>query len=202
VTTYAGRSSEARERLTELRRRAHATKNPSAIAWASFVTGEATAEVDVPAALSAYRTAMEESLKVDNRLFLGLARSSAVALAARYGSAHDALDEFDRVMDEWDELGNVTAQWWVLMNVSMLFARLGQDNTALLLAGAVLGTDARTYMLLGDEERLRETVREVTARLGRDVARATLTQGRELALDDAVTLARRTIREAADHARP
>jgi predicted ATPase/DNA-binding SARP family transcriptional activator len=202
VTTYAGRSSEARERLTELRRRAHATKNPSAIAWASFVTGEATAEVDVPAALSAYRNAMEESLKVDNRLFLGLARSSAVALAARHGSAHDALDEFDRVLDEWDELGNVTAQWWVLMNVSMLFARLGQDNTALLLAGAVLGTDARTYMLLGDEERLRETVREVTARLGRDVARATLAEGRELALDDAVTLARRTIREAADHARP
>jgi hypothetical protein len=53
-------------------------------------------------------------------------------------------------MEEWDELGNVTAQWWVLMNVSMLFARLGEDRPAALLTGAVLGTEDRTYMLLGD----------------------------------------------------
>ena len=165
------------------------------------MTGEATAEADVPAALAAYRTAMEESLKVDNRLFLGLARSSAVALAARHGSAHDALEEFERVMDEWDELGNVTAQWWVLMNVSTLFARLGEDRPAALLAGAVLGTEDRTYMLLGDEDRLQDAVRQVTARLGEDVARAVLAEGSGLSIDEAVTLARQTIRTAAGTAR-
>jgi hypothetical protein len=155
----------------------------------------------VPAALAAYRTAIEESLKVDNRLFLGLARSSAVALAARHGSAHDALVEFDRVMDDWDELGNVTAQWWVLMNMSTLFVRLGEDRPAALLAGAVLGTEDRTYLLLGDEARLRDAVRQVTVRLGEDVTRATLAEGRDLSVDEAVALARQTIRTAGDTAR-
>ena len=200
ATTYAGRSAQARERLTDLRRRARSTGNPSAMAWASYVTGEATAEVDVPAALAAYRTAMEESLKVDNRLFLGLARSSAVALAARHGSARDALVEFERVMDEWDELKNVTAQWWVLMNVSTLFARLGEDRPAALLAGAVLGTEDRTYMLLGDEARLREAVARVTSRLGEDAAQATLAEGQALSIEEGVALARRTIRAAAEAA--
>ena len=115
-------------------------------------------------------------------------------LAARHGSPHDALGEFERVMDEWDELGNVTAQWWVLMNVSTLFARLGEDRPAALLAGAVLGTARdRTYMLLGDEARLRDAVRQVTERLGEDVARATLAEGRELSIDEAVALARQTM---------
>ena len=201
ATTYAGRSAEVRERLADLLCRARSMGNPSAIAWASYVTGEATAEVDVPAALAAYRTAIEESLKVDNRLFLGLARSSAVALAARHGSAHDALAEFERVMDDWDELGNVTAQWWVLMNVSALFARLGEDRSAALLAGAVLGTEDRTYLLLGDEDRLREAVRQVTSRLGEELTRATLAEGRALSIDEAVTLARSTIRRAMETAR-
>jgi predicted ATPase/DNA-binding SARP family transcriptional activator len=199
--TYAGRSAQARENLTDLVRRARSTGNPSAIAWASYVTGEATADSDVPTALAAYRTAMEESLKVDNRLFLGLARSSAVALAARHGSAHDALAEFERVMDDWDELGNVTAQWWVLLNVSTLFARLGEDRPAALLAGAVLGTEDRTYLLLGDEARLREAVGQVTTRLGEDSARAMLAEGRDLSIDEAVAMAKQTIQAAADTAR-
>ncbi len=202
ATTYAGEGAEARDRLADLRLRTGLTGNPSARAWAHYVSGEALAEVDVPGALAAYRVAMEESAKVDNRLFLGLARSSAVALAARHGSAHESLAELERVMDEWDALGNVTAQWWVLMNLSTLFARLGQDRPAALLAGAVLGTGDRTYMLLGDENRLREAVRIVTERVGEPTVRAALAEGGSLTFDECVALARTTIRSAApDRAR-
>jgi predicted ATPase/DNA-binding SARP family transcriptional activator len=197
ATTYAGRTADARHRLAGLRRRAERTGNPSALAWTYYVTGEATADVDVPEALTAYRTAIEEAAKTDNRLFLGLARSSAVALAARQGSAQDALAEFERVLDEWDELGNVTAQWWVLMNLAMLFDRLGQDRPAALLAGAVLGTGDRTYLLLGDADRLRVTVGRVSERLG-TASRAVLAEGALLTIDEAVALARRTIRTAAE----
>ena len=49
--TYAGNAAEARRRLVDLRQRAGRSRNPSAIAWAYYVTGEATADVDVPAAL-------------------------------------------------------------------------------------------------------------------------------------------------------
>jgi hypothetical protein len=104
-------------------------------------------------------------------------------------------------MDDWDELGNVTAQWWVLLNVSTLFARLGEDRPAALLAGAVLGTEDRTYLLLGDEARLREAVGQVTTRLGEDSARAMLAEGRDLSIDEAVAMAKQTIQAAADTAR-
>ncbi len=201
ATTYAGRTADARERLADLRVRAGQVANPSAEAWAYYVTGEATADIDVPAALAAYRSSMVESAKVDNRLFLGLARSSAVALAARQGSAHDGLAEFERVMEEWDALGNVTAQWWVLMSLATLFARLGEDRPAALLAGAVLGTGERTYMLLGDERRLEDAVRRVSERLGDVAARAALAEGGGLTIDECVALARSTIRSTADTAR-
>ena len=67
----------ARDRLDVLRPRVLATRNPSAIAWVHYVTGEATAEVDPHGALASYRAAIEDAAKVGKRLFLGLARSSA-----------------------------------------------------------------------------------------------------------------------------
>jgi predicted ATPase/DNA-binding SARP family transcriptional activator len=197
VHTYAGRGGEARERMVDLRRRASAMGNPSAIAWAGFVTGEAIGDTDVPAALAAYRSSVERSLEVDNRLFLGLARSSAVALAARHGAPRDALAEFERVVAVWDELGNVTAQWWVLMHLAVLFARLDEDRPAALLAGAILNNEGRTYALLGDEDRLRDAVREVTARLGEDEAQRLLDEGRHLSIEQGVALARVTMEAVA-----
>jgi predicted ATPase/DNA-binding SARP family transcriptional activator len=193
ATTYAGRAEQVLDRLADLRRRARRTGNPSALAWASFVTGEAIGDSDVPAALAAYRRAMEAALEVDNRLFLGLARSSAVVLAGRHGTADAALAEFGRVLDEWDELGNIAAQWWVLMNFAILFTRLGEDRPAALLAGAFLGIEGRTYMLLGDEERLQNAVTELSARLGETVAETTFAEGGELSVADAVALARETM---------
>ena len=56
-------------------------------------------------------------------------------------------------------------------------------------------------MLLGDEDRLWDSVRRVTERLGEDVARTLLAEGRGLSIDEAVALARQTIRAAADSPR-
>jgi tetratricopeptide (TPR) repeat protein len=198
--TYGGHAAEARTRLVELRQRAGRSGNPSAIAWAHYVTGDATAEVDVAAALSAYRVTVEQSHKVDNRLFLGLARSAAVALTARSGSPQNALAEFERVMDQWDELGNVAAQWWVLLQVSLLLTRLGLDRPAALLMGAFRANENPTYMLLGDQDRLQAGIETVAARMGRQTAHATMAEGATLGYDDVAALARRAISIARDRA--
>lgn len=124
-----------------------------------------------------------------------------MALAARRGPPHDALTEFERVMTEWDELGNVAAQWWVLQQISMLLTRLRLDRPAALLAGAFLANGTRIYMLLGDEDRLRASIATLTARLGEQTAQATLAEGAALGFDDVVSLARRTI-TAARHREP
>jgi hypothetical protein len=158
-----------------------------------YVTGEATAEVDVPSALHAYRAAAEEALKVDNRLFLGLARSSAVALASRCGSPLEVLAEFEQVMGAWDELGNVAAQWWMLLQVALLLGRIGRDRPAALLIGAFRENGKQTYMLLGDQDRFQNAVATVADRLGAETASATLAEGAELSFDDAAALARETL---------
>ena len=191
--TYAGDAAEARQRLVGLRQRARASRNPSALAWALYVTGEATAEVDVPSALHAYRAAAEEALKVDNRLFLGLARSSALALASRRGSPLEVLAEFERVMAEWDELGNVAAQWWMLLQIALLLARTGRDRPAALLIGAFRENGKQTYMLLGDQDRFQNAVATLTDRLGAETASVALAEGAELTFDDAAALARDTL---------
>jgi predicted ATPase/DNA-binding SARP family transcriptional activator len=202
VMTYAGRRTDALALLGDLNRRARESRSPSAIAWAKFVTAETTGDADVAAALAAYRTAIEESTKVDNRLFLGLARSSAVALGARHGPADEALAEFERVMDQWDEFGNVTGQWWVLMNLSILFARLGADQPAALLAGAIIWAEARTYTLMGDEGRLHDTVRELGARLGAEPLQALLAEGGTLTIEEGVAVARQTISDLGHRREP
>jgi uncharacterized protein YaaQ len=118
-----------------------------------------------------------------------------VALAAHRGSPHDVLAEFERVLGEWDELGNVMVQWWVLMQVSVLLTRLGLDRPAALLAGAFLANGNRTYMLGSDEERLQASIATLTERLG---AQTTLTEGAMLSFDDVVALALQTIADVRD----
>ena len=194
--TYAGDAAGARKRLVGLRLRAARSRNPSAIAWAGYVTGQATAEVDLPAALAAYRAAVEQSLKVDNRLFLGLARTAAVELAARQASPQDALAEFERVMGEWDELGNVAVQWWVLLQISVLLTRLGFDRPAALLAGAFLAGGHRTWMLLGDHDRLQTSIAALTDRLDEQTVRAAFAEGAALGFDEVAALAQQSITAA------
>lgn len=194
--TYAGDAAGARMRLEGLRRRAARSRNPSAIAWAGYVTGQATAEVDLLAALAAYRAAVEQARTVDNRLFLGLARTAAVELAAREASPQDALAEFERVMGEWDELGNVAVQWWVLLHISVLLTRLGFDRPAALLAGAFGAGGHRTWMLLGDEDRLQTSIAALTERLDEQTVRAAFAEGAALGFDEAAALAQRSIRAA------
>ena len=103
--------------------------------------------------------------------------------------------EFDHVLAGWDEIGNVAAQRWVLMQVGLLLSRLGADRPAGLLAGFAQAGGNRTYMLLGDDDRLRACVTTLQGRLDRDVADGLLSEGRQLSTEDALALARRTLRD-------
>ena len=103
-------------------------------------------------------------------------------------------------MHQWDELGNVAAQWWVLLQVALLLTRLGLDHPAALLMGAFRANENPTYMLLGDQDRLQAGIDTVTARMGRRTAHATMAEGAMLGYDDVAALARRAISSARDRA--
>ena len=75
-------------------------------------------------------------------------------------------------MGEWDELGNVAAQWWMLLQVAVLLTRIGLDRPAALLIGAFRENAKQTYLLLGDEDRFHTAVATLGDRLGTEAASA------------------------------
>ncbi len=195
---YGGRAEQARARLPELRARASRTGNPSAAAWAEYVTGEAIGESDVAAALEAYERAAEAAQQVDHRLFLNLARSGSVALAARHGSPEEAAERLERLMTDWEEIGNVAAQWWLLRQVALFLERVGQDREAAALFGAVDVNAERTFLLMGEAERLAACLQRLRERNGDHVVVEEHAAGAHLTLDDAATAARQALRVVAE----
>jgi tetratricopeptide (TPR) repeat protein len=186
---YGDGADEARRRMADLRDRATRTGSASAAAWAHYVAGEAIGDSDVPAALEAYDAAVEAARGIDHRLFLYLARSSAVALVARRGSPDDALSELDLLMTDWDEIGNVAAQVWMFRHVALLLERLGHDHAAAELLGAAAVNIGRSFFLMGERERVTEAQRRIAERQGEPVLADRLRAGGRLSLDEAMSAA-------------
>ena len=176
VMSYGGAAAEAAERMPDLLARARETANPSLLAWTFYVLGEALADVDRERAAAAWASAMEHGMRADNRLFVNLARTSAVASAAGRGSPAAALDEFERVLDQWEAIGSQAAQWWVLVNLVILLARLGAFDDAARLAGSAIAARDRHPALARDRRRLEQTLGTVRENLG------------DLATDEALAL--------------
>ena len=194
--TYGGSPVEAAARMDDLIRLARDSGNPSAQSWAHYVAGEAVADVDVARALTAYAAAIEHGMKADSRLFVTLARSYSVALAARHGPVGGALREFERVMEQWEDLGNEAAQWWVLLHLMVLLVRVGSDRDAALLAGAGLVARDRHPAFTLDEKQFEETLARIRDHLGKSAIDDALAEGAAMSYAAAVVHARRAIRTA------
>jgi predicted ATPase/DNA-binding SARP family transcriptional activator len=189
---YGGGASWAAARVTELLGDLGAHRNPSALAWAYYVLGEATAASDPERALAAYAAVLEHGTAVDNRLFVMLARSSSLTLLAGGVSDATALEEFGRVLDQWEDLGNELSQWWVLENLAVLLARIGDGRQAALLAGAVVANRHR-YPAFVRNKGLERAVGDLRERLGEAVVDANVEEGAALPFASAVAVARTAI---------
>jgi hypothetical protein len=193
ATTYGGGASWAAARVAELLRPLRELGNPSGLAWAYYVLGEATAESDSERALAAYAAVLDHGSDVDNRLFVMLARSSSLTLLAGGVSDATALEEFGTVLDQWEDLGNELSQWWVLENLAVLLARIGEGRHAARLAGAVVANRHR-YPAFVRNERLEQAIGDLRGRLGNAVVDAAVEEGAALPFASAVALARTAIR--------
>jgi hypothetical protein len=193
AATYGGAAGWAADRVAELLGPLGELGNPSGLAWAYYVLGEATTASDPDRALAAYADVLEYGTAVDNRLFVMLARSSSLTLLAGGVSDATALEEFGTVLDQWEDLGNELSQWWVLENLAVLLARIGDGRHAALLAGAVAANRHRYPAFLRDDG-LEQAVRALRERLGEAVVDATVDEGAALSFASAVALARTAIR--------
>lgn len=197
AASYEGGAAEAGARMDDLLARARALGNPSALTWAHYVCGEAAADLAVDRALAEYAAAIEVGSQVDNRLFVMLARSSAVRLAARHAPVADALERIEHVVTQWEDLGSQAVQWWVLYNLVVLLVRVGSDRDAAVLAGAAGTAQHRGPAFPRDKEVLERTVALVRDRLGGDETDAALADGAALPFAGAVAVAGRAVRQAA-----
>jgi predicted ATPase len=193
---YGDGADEARRRMPDLRDRAVRSGSASAAAWAHYVTGEAIGDTDVSAALEAYDAAVETARAVDHRLFLYLARSSAVALVARRGAPADALGQLEQLMADWDEIGNVAAQVWMIRHVALLLERLGRDDDAAELFGSAAANSGRSFFLMGERQRVADAHRRIGGRLGESVLADRLRAGGRLTLDEALSAAQAGLAKA------
>jgi predicted ATPase/DNA-binding SARP family transcriptional activator len=194
--TYGGGSAEAVAAVPALLNRARETGNPSLQSWAYYVLGEAYARLDPPRAIAAYTVCVELASLADNRLYVMLGRSSAVALFAAHEAPRDAIAEFETVLGDWEDIGNELSQWWVLQNLVIFLARTGAWADAALLAGAVLANIDRAPTFVREDDGLRRAVDELERALGSADAEALLSEGGGMAIATAAAHARAAIRRA------
>ncbi len=195
--TYGGGAAEAAAAVPALLHRARETGNPSVQSWAYYVLGEAYAKLDPPRAIAAYTACVELGSVADNRLYVMLGRSSAVALFAAHEAPQDAIAEFETVLGDWEDIGNELSQWWVLQNLVIFLARTGAWADAALLAGAVLANIDRAPTFVREDDGLRRAVDELERALGSADAGALLSEGGGMAIATAAAHARAAIRRAA-----
>ncbi|MEU4625512.1 winged helix-turn-helix domain-containing protein [Actinoplanes sp. NPDC023801] len=164
VLAWSGRVAEATARAGEAVALADATGNPSARAEARYGLGEALGDTDPQRALALFDEAVALAVPVDDRLFRAAAGTAAVAVRSRHGDPVPALAEFREVLRLWRLAGNDTLHAAALRNLIVLLVRIGADETAVLLDGAL--PPAEVYP--AEAARLRRARAAAAERLGPD----------------------------------
>jgi predicted ATPase/DNA-binding SARP family transcriptional activator len=202
--TYAGRPADALTWMEPVQAVADRAGNPSMRALCHYTRGEALLALASTDALAPLQHATELAAAVQNRVVLGVVDVSLGSLHARHGDPHTALRSFTGIIDRLYEGRDWTHLWTGLRGLVSVLARLGHDEDATTLLGAVREADNAPPPYGDDADRLAELAEELTGRLGAAAFTSAYTQGRAMTDHDAVAFARRAIDEAtnAREARP
>ncbi|GAA0799049.1 BTAD domain-containing putative transcriptional regulator [Spirilliplanes yamanashiensis] len=142
---------------------AAASGNPTANALAAYALGEALGDHEPARAVELLRQAAATARTVDCRLFEGAAGTAEMAIRSRHGDPAPVLAGFRDVLAHWRRTGNDTLHATALRNLLVLLARIGADEPAALVDGA-LGEDPRLFR--AEAERLARARAAVAERLG------------------------------------
>jgi predicted ATPase len=149
---------------------------PSDQAWLAYAEGEALGATDAEAAVTALERAGRLAGTVGNRFLSGVAAISLTSVRARTGDPEAAQRAFSSILAACRRNGNLTHAVTVLRNLVELLVRLGDDELAMIVLGAVSNHGARSPY--GDEAvRLDEARRTVEARSGLTTVERWLAKG-------------------------
>jgi tetratricopeptide (TPR) repeat protein len=197
ATAYAGDVTTALQRAEEMYAMSERTGPDILRAWATFVLGEVALDVDPDRARQLFVAALHQSRLLGDRYLSGVALVAAAAVESRHADdPARAIPLFCEVVEHWRAAGDWVHQWTTLRNVADLLVRLGVDEEAALLHGALSATD-RGPIFGADAERMTAMRQVLEARLGADALAELTSRGGRLGDGDVLTVAQRALAEAA-----
>lgn len=191
VQAYSGDTEAAITNAGAGRVEAARSGSPSALAWSAYALGEVLSATEPDDALNHLDRAVELADTVAAHFIHGVALLSATSLRARHSDPATAASALSDVIDHWARAGNWRQQWTTLRHAVELFARLGNDQAAATVLGAIDASDA-TNLFGADAERLSVLRADLVARLG-TAADQRMAEGREMSATDVVAFTRRQL---------
>jgi ATP/maltotriose-dependent transcriptional regulator MalT len=193
--TYGGDTTGALARAEEIHHLADRVGNPTAMAAARYALGEILLDDEPDRAAAFLQKSVTLAREVQNRYVAGIALVSLASLRGRHGDPHDALPLFAEVIEHWQQARNWPQQWTTMRSVVTLLARVGADEPAAVLYGALTSAETATTPFGADADRLAETCALLAARLGAGHFETLQAKGAALTDEEAVTFACQTIAE-------
>ncbi len=182
IATYRGEPDAGLAAAERAVREADRLGNTHMRALAAYCRGEALAPQDPAAALPWLGEAVEGARRMGARLVEAISLVTWSSVHAERGEPQAALDAFREVITRLRRGGNWTHQWTALRNLVFLLVRLGADEEATELIGAIETTSTAARVYGEDATRLQEVVDRLHARLG--PARYTEARDRGRRMDD------------------
>jgi len=195
VTAYGGDSQGAARQAEELQRSAARRGAAPIEAWARYLRGEALIDSDPEAATELLDGAVSLAREQGDRYSGGVALVSAASVRGRHGDPRSAVPLFAEVIEHWRTTGDWTHQWTSLRGVVDVLVRLGREEDAAVLRGALLDRTSAPPVFGADAERMAATGALLSQRLGEDVARELGRRGARMTDDEVVDFARRALDE-------
>jgi predicted ATPase len=190
IVAYGGDTEAAIERGEATLRVARRLDCPSASAWGLYHLGEMLSDHDPARALTLLDESREIAAGVGHAFLTGISGTSATTLRARVGAPNEALRGFLDLIDLWDRAGNWTQQWTMLRSLIATLVRLGRDEPAAVLYGALRASPTAPPVYGADAERLAAAVDAMEEHAGREQVAAWVARGRGMSDGEVLDLAR------------
>ena len=187
---YDGQTEDALAEAEAVVATARSLGCPSATAWGRYALGEVLLDHDPSRALALLDESHAVAASLGCTFLTGVAGTSATTLRARHGDPGEALRRFPDLIDLWERAGNWTQQWTMLRSLITTFVRLGRDEPAAVLYGAMNASRTAAPVYGTDAERLADVLRVIEERAGPVQLAAWVEHGRRLRDDQVVAFAR------------
>ena len=179
---YLGKADNAADELAVAAQLLATCDNPTTRALCDYVAGENRLDLAPREAIAFLQRSRDTARQVGNRFIASVAGLSAVSSAARLGDPTDILGDYAELIEYFHRAGAWTQLWTTIRTLIETLTRLGRDEPAALLYGALCATGTGAPVTGADAVRLNEAATTLRARLGDEAF--TRLQGEGAALGD------------------